>query len=518
MKKWPVLLLASVFVIPGCVEEQGVSKEPELLRFAVMSFAHETCTFCPGGDSNIEDWTRMRAPYVGDEVLSAGPYIRGFVKAANEYQDVSLTGLESPAGVFGGSSASWNTEASFDHFVGRMLEDLRDAMPVDGVYLALHGAMATRNVPRPEAEIARRFRDVVGPDIPIVGTFDLHGNEDEEFLRWADMAFVTKRYPHYDAGLQGARAARALVRLARGTYKPTTATRKPGVITPTVVQWTGQSPSMDVMERARRWEAREPDVFVSVLYGFPWSDVPDVGATVHVMSNDNQALADQIADDMAGFIWRVREELVGGVFPPPDEAVAQARAASIAGATPVVLADYSDRSGDATFILREIVEQNLGGVLIATLRDENVLDALAERAAEVGESFSMDVGGFMGPASGTPVRIDGTILYIGEGLGFDRLAVIGFGDDNALIVTPTFEQVTEPGSLKFGPLNPDDYGVFVVKSRVHFRRGFDETGYARTIVVVDAPGPFIGTVHLDALPYENVKLSDYYPWGAPRRD
>ena len=208
-------------------------------------------------------------------------------------------------------------------------------MPVDGVYLALHGAMAVRDVPRPEAEIARRFREVVGADVPIAGSFDLHGNEDEEFLRWADFAFVTKRYPHYDARLQGERAARALVRTMRGQYLPTTATRKPGIITATVLQWTGQSPSMDIMERARRWEARQKDAYVSVFYGYPWSDVPDVGATVQVMTNDDQELADRIADDMNEFIWRVREDFAVGGYPTPVEA-----AGIVASAMAAVASDY----------------------------------------------------------------------------------------------------------------------------------------------------------------------------------
>ncbi|HSG98300.1 MAG TPA: hypothetical protein VLA11_09945, partial [Woeseiaceae bacterium] len=69
--------------------------------------------------------------------------------------------------------------------------------------------------------------------------------------------------------------------------------------------------------------------------------------------------------------------------------------------------------------------------------------------------------------------------------------------------------------VRFGPLDPNDYDVFVLKSRVHFRRGFDETGYAGTIILVDAPGPFVGTIALDALPYENVTLTDYYPYGTP---
>ncbi len=509
----------SVLLLGGCV---GVLPTwscgragPEPLRFAVMTFSHETCTFCPGGDVDIADWTRSRPPYVGDEVLSAGGYVRGFVAAARNYHGVELVGLESPAGVYGGSSRSWSTETAFNHFLDRMLEDLREAMPVDGVYLALHGAMAVRNVPRPEAEIARRFREVVGPDVPIIGTFDLHGNEDEEFLRWANMAFVTKRYPHYDASLQGERAAHAMVRMARGTYVGTTATRRPGVITPTVVQWTGQAPSMDVMERARRWEAREPDAFVSVFYGFPWSDVPDVGATVHVMTNDDQPLADRIADDMAEFIWRVREDLVGGEFPRPAEAARQVRGALARGATPIVVGDYSDRSGDATHILAELLRLNVAGVLYGTLRDENALEALTAGGATVGDAFAMDVGGFAGPASGSPVPVEGTLAFFGAALGFDRVAVVEYGTNNALILTPALVQITDPRRLAFGPVNPDDFPVFVIKSRVHFRRGFDENGYANTIIIADAPGPFVGTIHLDALPYEHVELTDFYPYGLP---
>ena len=307
------------------------------LRIAIARFQHETCTFCPGGDTDIEDWTRLEASYDDEELWERDGYIGGFAARAREYGNVELIGLESPANVFGGSSASWNTEAAFDHFMNLILADLRESMPVDGVYLALHGAMAVRNIPRPEAEIARRIRDVVGPDVPIVGTFDLHGNEDEEFLRWANMAFVTKRYPHYDAYLQGEHAARMLIRMIKEDFTPTSATRSPGIITATVHQWTGQSPSMDIMERARRWEVRENDAYVSVFYGFPWSDVPDVGATVMVTTNGDQALADHIADDMSEYMWRVRAAFASGEFPTPTEGVVRVRQAVRAGATPVAV-------------------------------------------------------------------------------------------------------------------------------------------------------------------------------------
>ena len=144
--------------------------------------------------------------------------------------------------------------------------------------------MGVRGVARPEAELARRVRAVVGPGAFIVGTFDPHGNEDEEFLRHADMAFTVKYFPHYDSYLQGERAARMLVRAIRGDYAPATVTERVPIISPTVLQWTGASPWMDLVQRALTWEAREPDVYVNFFFGFPFADVPDVGMTFQVMT------------------------------------------------------------------------------------------------------------------------------------------------------------------------------------------------------------------------------------------
>jgi microcystin degradation protein MlrC len=508
-----IFVLLTAFVVAGCA---GASSDSDdAFRVAVIRYQHETCTFCPGGDTEIEDWTRIREPLVGDEVLESDEYIEGFVKMAEEYGNFELLGITSPYEVFGGSSRSWNSEESFEHFMGLILDDLNSKMPLDGVLLALHGAMAVRNVPRPEAEIARRVRELVGPDVPIVGTFDLHGNEDGEFLRWADGAFVVKRFPHYDSWLQGERAARYMHEILMGRYAPTTASRKPPIVTATVLQWTGASPAMDIMERARRWEAREPGAYVSVFFGYPWSDVPDVGTTVHVMTNDDQALADRIADDMAEYIWRVREPFAHGEFPMPEAAVRSARQAIAAGATPVVLADYSDRPGDATWILRQLIDQGVNGVLYAALRDERALEALAERDAQPGDPFDMEVGGFTGPQAGPPVRITGTVRLFRSMGDYGHMAAVEYGDGNMLILAPAYTQITSPDYLRFDPVDPDAYDVFVLKSRAHFRRGFDETGYAKTIIIVDAPGPWIGTTRLDALDYQFAPIDRLYPFGTP---
>ncbi|CAN5227733.1 M81 family metallopeptidase [soil metagenome] len=493
----------------------GCTADKEEYKVAVMRFSHETCTFCPGEDPGIEDWIHRGEPATGDEVFGISGYMRGFVEQSEELGDINLMGLSTPRGVFGGTSRSWNQEEAFDYFVGLMLENLKEAMPVDGVYLSLHGAMAVRNIDRPEAEIARRFREVVGSDVPIVGTFDLHGNEDEEFLKWADGAFVTKRFPHYDAYRQGQRASRYLRSVMRGTYEPTTASRRPPILTATVLQWTGQSPLMDVMERARRWEDRESGAYVNVFLGFPWSDVPTVGTSIHVMTNNDQELADEIATDMAEFIWRVRSDWAHGEYPQPEEAVRLTREAIAAGEIPVVLADYWDRPGDATWTLQELINQGVSNVLISALTDQPALDYIWEVNLQPGDVFDREVGGYTGEQAGQPVHIQGELVWRGSRWGYDQAAAISFSDGNMLLLAPGYQQNTILAHSRVGPVDPDDYDVFVLKSRVHFRRGFDENGYAKTIHIVDAPGDWFGTIRLDALEYENVNLEDFYPFGNP---
>jgi len=143
-----------------------------------------------------------------------------------------------------------------------------------------------------------------------------------------------------------------------------------------------------------------------------------------------------------------------------------------------------------------------------------VLEALQVNGARAGDPFDMEIGGFT-PSGGTPFPIQGTLLYFDEGFNYEKVAAVGFGDGNVVVITPTYEQVTQPERFRFLPMGLDAFDVFVVKSRVHFRRGFDETGFAKTIVVVEAPGPFVGTTYLDALPFENVDLSVLYPYGVP---
>jgi microcystin degradation protein MlrC len=499
-------IVAAMFVLAlPCVAWTDGAQQAMPVKIGVATFSHETCTFCPR-PTGVAEWEFYGPPLRGESVLESGPYIRGFVSQIREFEGVELVGLLSPRGAVGGSSGSWITAEAFDKYTRGIVKDLKEHGPFDGVFLALHGAMAVTGVPRPEAEIARRVRAAVG-DIPIVATFDLHGNEDEEFLAVADGTFTVKRYPHYDARLQGERAARYLLQVIRGTYKPTKATRKPGVITPSVFQGTGVSPARDIMERARRWECRKPDAYVSVFFGFAYADVPDAGATVSVMTNDDQALADEIADDMAAYIWRVRAEFAGRKLPKTDEGVSMAVAAARAGKTPVVIADHADRTGNSTHILEALIRQKADNFCIATIADEKCLDDVVSRAS-VDDSVTVDVGGYADRYAGSPVSIEGTLEYLGEFGKFDTVAVLRFGNNNRVIVTPTLHQVTTPEIFDSLGIDIGECEIISLKSRVHFRRGFHETGLAGAIFEIDTPG--LGPADLTTLEYESVP-KDLYP-------
>jgi microcystin degradation protein MlrC len=277
--------------------------------------------------------------------------------------------------------------------------------------------------------------------------------------------------------------------------------------------WTGAPPWMDLSQRALTWEAREPDVFVNVFFGFPFADVPDIGITVQVFTNGDAKHAEEIARDIAGLAWRKREALLTSTkIYSIGEGVALARQAIAGGDTPVVLADHSDRSGSATFLLKEIIAQDLSQVIVATIADARATTKLKAAGAGAGDAFDMEIGGLVDESAGDPVRITGTILNAVEGHG-QFWVVVKFGRDNVLIISTYLVQVMEPFGLRALGIDLDAFKVFAIKSRVHFRKGFDDNGFARTILLVEPDQPFLGTVHLDALPYRNVDLKTFYPYG-----
>ena len=490
------------------------------MRIAVASFSHETCTFNPT-PTTVEDfeWGGVpRGQAVLDESRGVSTYLNGFIKVADASPDIELIGILDASSPRGGSSGSWLTQACFDTYSHGIAEGISTVDDVDGVLLALHGAMAVTEVLKPEAEIVRRVRQVVG-DKPIMVTLDLHANEDHELTDVADGVFIIKTYPHVDMEEIGMVAARCMAETVRGNLKPTMAIRKPGIITPSVFQGTGTQPSKAIMDRAKAWEESEPEVFcVSVAFGFAYADVPDVGATVIAVTNNAPELAERVAQDMSDFIWEHREPFAGKILPKTQPGVTQAIEAAQANSGTVIIADHSDRMGDSTHIMRELIAQHARRVAVVSIADENAINHL-QRTAKVGDQVTLPVGGHTTEWAGTPVEITGVVTYLdsctftltgpmsrGATLRLGMVAVLRFGEDNHLVLTSQLFQLLDDSILHAVGLNPDAIDILAIKSRVHFRAFYEDV--ASAIIEIDAPG--LGPADLSQHPYENIP-GDLYP-------
>ncbi|HWK51916.1 MAG TPA: MlrC C-terminal domain-containing protein, partial [Steroidobacter sp.] len=226
--------------------------------------------------------------------------------------------------------------------------------------------------------------------------------------------------------------------------------------------------------------------------------------------------------DMAQTAWRLRDELVHGTkVYRHKEGVALAKEAIQKGSVPYVLADHSDRTGAATWLLKEIIDQKLSGCLIGTIADEDTINALRKKGVKVGDDFDMEIGGKLDVSAGKPVRVVGKVHTVSGGLsrgssragGAQLWVSVKFGDGNVVVISPYLSQIVQPQSFTQLGIDPNSFKGFAIKSRVHFRRGFYDSGYAKTILLVEPDDPFVGTVRLEALNYKYLKLDKFYPYG-----
>jgi microcystin degradation protein MlrC len=238
------------------------------------------------------------------------------------------------------------------------------------------------------------------------------------------------------------------------------------------------------------------------------------------MTNGDPELAKHIADDMGKTAWRLREQLVNGTkVYGMTEGVRLAKEAVAKGNTPVTLADHSDRSGAAIWLLDQVIKQKLGNTLICTVADKELIDKLRKKGVKVGDAFDELVGGRLDVSAGDPVRVVGKVHTVsgaipGFGAGGSQVWVsVKFGDNNVLVISPYLYQVVDPKEFTEIGLDPAQFKVHAIKSRVHFRRGFYDSGYARTILLVEPEQPFLGTVRIDALPYKYLDIKKFYPYG-----
>lgn len=485
------------------------------MRIAIAEFSHETCTFCPDPTTiaRLEPYV-YRGHAVAERLRGIPTYMNGFMQAIDdaEAELVPLIYVSMAPGPY----TSWLEPDCFDKYVGEIVAGLNQAGPLDGVLLALHGAMAVQGILKPEAEIVRRVRQVVG-DTPIMVTLDLHANEDEEIVDAADAVFIIKTYPHVDTQETGYAAAQCLIDTIKGQFTPSQAISKPGIMSASIYQATDYPPMRLLLDRCSEWEAKDKVRWVGVAPGFAYADVPDVGMSIIAVTDGDQTLAQTITDDISDLAWSLREQFCQPL-PNPQEAVAAALELNSQGLRPIVLADGADRTGDSTHVLQQLLAQAAKNFAIPGIADPVAAKHL-EATAQVGDTVTVRVGGWASEFSGEPVELTGQIEFMGRpqftlvgpmGKGRqvqDGLVVrLNLGNNSHVVISERMRGANDSAGLTSVGIDVDSLDMVILKDRVHHRAFWDSV--AKADIKVDAPG--IGVADLTTLHYDNIP-ADIYP-------
>jgi microcystin degradation protein MlrC len=307
-------------------------------------------------------------------------------------------------------------------------------------------------------------------------------------------------------------AAERLAQVIDGRIKPTAAWRKPPLMPPLGRQGTVRGPMRRLYDLADEME-RDPKVIsVSLFAGFPYADIPDAGLGVYVVTDDDRALAERLADRLARVAWEHRHEFIHTALPVKD-AVAKALAAD---GRPIVLADMADNTGggaagDGTEILRELLRVGARGATVACIWDAAAVQACVK--AGVGASVTLDVGGKVDDRHGAPVRVTGTVRTLSDGRFIHRgpmmnglpgrlgaTAVLDVNDVKVILISYRW-QTLDPEMIRFVGIDPLREKILVVKSTIHYRAAFEPI--AKEIIEVDAPG--LSSSNLARFEYRRVR-------------
>lgn len=377
---------------------------------AVGGISHESNSFNPSktGLADFGDRPVLQRDVFLRESANQNTTTSGFIEGARQF------GLDLYPTLFAGATPKGPvTDEAFNTMAGELIQRIKAVPRLEGVLLGLHGAMVVESYPSGDLELVRRVRQAVGPGIPIVVTHDFHANVDPEMIRHSTALVTYKENPHIDPKDRGIQAARIMAQTLRGKVKPVQAIVKPPMMWNIVFQYTKVPPLRPMVDESRRLEQNPKILAASVSGGYQYADVPQMGPSVIIVTDNDRELAEREAKRLADMLWANRDKLA---LKLPDAAAAVKRAMA-SDKFPVALIDMGDNigggsSGDSTFILSELVRQKAQGWVV-TVADPGA--AKAAFAAGIGGSFDQMVGGKADRLHGNPVRVRGRVKLLSDG-------------------------------------------------------------------------------------------------------
>lgn len=486
-------------------------KAPTILIGAIL---HETNTFnrVPTRLNDFEGrYLCLDPESIRTRLTGTATEMGGFLEATEHHGWQPVLALAAAAGPSGPLAAGdWRA------LKDRLLEAARG--PVDGVLLALHGAMVTEDDRDPEGSLLEALRATLPPGTPIVVTLDMHANVSARMVAYADALFAYETYPHIDHADRARDAAQALSRLLalpRARRATRRALLRPPMLDAADHGRTDPPGPMNRLVAQARALRQNPDVLATALtIGFPWADVPEAGPAVVVTTlADSPADPAALALPLARGLWDSRSDTQLD-FPGAEEAMALARQGR-PGDAPLILADFADNpaggaNGDSPNLLRAMLAAGLENAAFATLADPQVVRAAM--AAGEGSVLALSLGGHHRPDLTPPLPVTARVLRLHDGrfrcqgpvlrgvtieMGPTALLEV---DGIKVIVSSRALAVTDVNLFHALGLDPARLTTIALKSRNHHRAAFGPL--ARRVLLVDAGG--IATMQLSRIDYCNL--------------
>jgi microcystin degradation protein MlrC len=468
------------------------------MKLFIAGLATETNTFSPM-PTGLADYYRVRGvPETDPNSFEAAMSV--WKRMAREYGwDLveSLCAYAPPAGI--------TPRPVYESLRDEILADLKAALPVDAVLVNLHGAMVADGYDDCEGDILQRIRDRVGPGVPVGAELDPHSHLTRAMVEHATALVLYKEFPHTDFAERAADLFHIIAETARGKIRPAM-----GVFDLKMINsyFTTLQPMKGFVDRIKAMEGKDNILSISLAFGFPYADVPELGSKMLVITDGQAQRSLSLAKELGLELIRMRDK-TRPLFLTVSEGIE--RALGVAGG-PVVLSDGSDNPGggapgDSTFVLRALLEKGVEHAGLALLWDPIVV----QMALDVGDGARLNVrlGGKMGPMSGDPLDLGCTVIRARKDVKQRFSGAVGtIGDAAALrvgsidiVVASKRSQARSPDVFTELGVDPLSKKILVVKSRNHFRAEFEKI--AKEIHYLAAEGAL--TPDYTKVPYTRIQ-------------
>ena len=486
------------------------------MRVVIGGISHETSTFTPK-KTDLDSY-HERFYLHGDEIMTT---FRGTNSPLGGFIDhCELNGIEVVPTLFAEPHTSGPTPRPlFNQLLGELLAGVEAAGAIDGVLLDLHGSMVVGDldgpdgIDDPEGFVMQAIRDLVGPDVPILAQLDIHSNVSSHMVAVADVLIGRETYPEIDMAERGRECVDVLLQIKHEGLKPTMAIHQIPMIWG-LHQVTDKLPMKEAIARLHQLEAQPGVVCASIGVSYFLADVPHLGSSVYVVTDNDLPLAQRLADELGEWCFARRADWH---YELPTTKVALERAAA-AAAYPVIIADSRDNTGggspgDSTGVLQTFIDEGLEDACLLYMVDHDVIAAC--HAAGVGATLTMPVGAKSSPLQGEPIMMTFTVMALSDGrFHYDGPMYAGLEgkmgpsayirqDGIHLILVSAGEQPFDIAFARSLGLDPRQMRYVCVKSTAHFRAGFES--WAGSVYLVSEP-----SVHnLGHLPFKRLGRKVY---------